>query len=250
VCFIRLIILCAIGRYLAASVPLFLLIVYLLQSFYLRTSRQIRLLDIEAKAPLYTHFIESIQGIVSIRAFGWKQPFSQRSDELLDQSQKPLYMLFCIQQWLTLVLDLIVGGMAVILVTIVTNVNGFKPAEVGVALNLLLLFNQSLAHAIKMWTMMETSIGAVSRIEQFVKHTPAEDDHGAFEISSPSDQWTLKGIIEFDRVEAGYDAQAPILKGISVKILPGSRTLICGTSGTCLHHSWAPPAKFSSGTES
>lgn len=38
--------------YLAASYPLLMIIGYCIQMFYLRTSRQLRLLDLEAKSPL------------------------------------------------------------------------------------------------------------------------------------------------------------------------------------------------------
>lgn len=34
-----------------------------------------RLLDLEAKSPLYSHFIESLSGLVTIRAFGWGENF-------------------------------------------------------------------------------------------------------------------------------------------------------------------------------
>ena len=148
---------------------------YFVQSYYLRTSRQVCLLDIEAKAPLYTHFLETAEGISTIQAFHWEPKFQLRCQELLNQSQKPVYMLFCIQQWLTLVLDLAVGGIAVVLVGFVTSFKDqFSAASIGVALNLLLTFNQSLTHAMKMWTMMEISIGAVSRVERFVQDTPSE----------------------------------------------------------------------------
>jgi ATP-binding cassette subfamily C (CFTR/MRP) protein 1 len=46
-----------------------------LQKYYLRTSRQMRLLDLEAKSPLYSHFLESLTGLVEIRAFGWRDNF-------------------------------------------------------------------------------------------------------------------------------------------------------------------------------
>lgn len=233
-CIAQLIIICVIAKFLAASVPLFLLVVYLLQSFYLRTSRQVRLLDIEAKAPLYAHFLETTHGLVSIRAFGWKSHAVSRNHHFLDRSQKPMYLLFSIQQWLTLVLDLLVGGIATILVAIVTNVKGFDPSEVGLALNLLLSFNLSLSHTIKMWTLMETSIGAVTRIQQFVKNTPQEA--GALQLGAPSSipNWKADGKVEFKNVVAGYDPQAPesVLRDVSLTLLPGSKTLICGASGS------------------
>jgi len=92
-----------------------------IQKYYLRTSRQIRLLDLQAKAPLYSHFIESLSGLVTIRAFGWSDDFVEQNLVLLDNSQKPYYLLFCIQMWLSLVLDLVVAVLAVILIALVVK---------------------------------------------------------------------------------------------------------------------------------
>lgn len=96
------------ANYFLAIIPIIILAVWILQKFYLRTSRQIRLLDLEAKSPLYSHFLESLNGLVTIRAFGWTEDFQENNLRLLDASQKPYYLLFCIQQWLALVLDLMV----------------------------------------------------------------------------------------------------------------------------------------------
>lgn len=84
----------------------------------LGTSRQMRHLDLEAKSPLYRHFTETGSGVVTIRAFGWEEAFLQENQKLLDYSQKPYYLLFCIQRWLAVVMDLFVAGIAVVLVSI------------------------------------------------------------------------------------------------------------------------------------
>ncbi len=43
---------------------------------------------------------------------------------MLNYSQRPFYMLLCIKQWLSLVLDLIVGALAVVLVAVATSTAG------------------------------------------------------------------------------------------------------------------------------
>lgn len=107
----------------------------MLQKYYLRTSRQIRLLDLEAKSPLYSHFLESLTGLVTIRAFGWADNFQQKNLSLLDVSQKPYYLLFCIQRWLALILDIIVTALAVILMILVVKLRaGISGGFVGLAL--------------------------------------------------------------------------------------------------------------------
>lgn len=126
---------------------------------------------------------------------------------LLDQSQRPVYMLYTIQQWLTLVLDLAVGAMAVILIAMITSLrNQFNAASIGVALNLLLTLNQTLANAIRMWTMTETSIGAVTRVQRFIQDTPSEDcctlTSVVFQLP---DDWPGSGTVEFRDVTAGYE---------------------------------------------
>jgi ATP-binding cassette subfamily C (CFTR/MRP) protein 1 len=106
-----------------------------LQKYYLRTSRQLRLLDLEAKSPLYSHFIESLSGLVTIRAFGWTDKFKELNLKLLDVSQKPYYLLFCIQRWLGLLLDLLVAALAVILMILVVKLRtGVSGSFVGLAL--------------------------------------------------------------------------------------------------------------------
>lgn len=107
--------------YVAVAIPGCILILYLIQNYYLRTSRQLRLLDIEAKAPLFSQFLETLSGLACIRAYGWTENYLERNTELLNHSQKPYYLLWCIQRWLTLVLDLFVAGVAVLLVAISTN---------------------------------------------------------------------------------------------------------------------------------
>jgi ABC-type multidrug transport system fused ATPase/permease subunit len=174
------------------------------QSYYLRTSRQVRLLDIEAKSPLFTHFVETMQGINVIRAMRWQMPFQNRLQELLSQSQKPFYMLFCIRQWLQLVLDCIVMGLAVVLVSLVVSLRGqFSAGSIGVALNLILVFNQDLMQFIKSWTVLETSIGAVARIQDFVESTPSEEKQQP-ELSTVPPHWPERGDLTFEHVTASY----------------------------------------------
>jgi ATP-binding cassette subfamily C (CFTR/MRP) protein 1 len=91
--------------------PLLGAVGYLIQRVYLRTSRQVRIMDLEAKAPLCTHFLESLAGIVTIRSFGWISAYREKNNKFLLRSQVPFCMLFAIQNWLSLVLELVVAGL-------------------------------------------------------------------------------------------------------------------------------------------
>ena len=92
-CIVQAIFLCISAPYIVAGVPVFLGTFYLVQRFYLKTSRQLRVLDIEAKAPLISHFLDTMRGLTTIRAHGSRPAFEQRFLEMLDLSQRPFYLL-------------------------------------------------------------------------------------------------------------------------------------------------------------
>ncbi|PYH89769.1 putative multidrug resistance-associated protein [Aspergillus ellipticus CBS 707.79] len=229
---VSIIILCVIGKYITITVPFMLLAIWAIQRGYLRTSRQVRLLDIEAKAPLYTHFQETVNGISVIQAFRWERNFHRQCIDKLDMSQKPFYMLYCVRQGLKLALDLVVAIFAVILVAIIISLKDkFSAGSVGVALNLVLTFSQNLNNTIESWTQMEVSIGAVSRVQRFVEETPSEETSPSSYTSTSISQ----GAIHFSNVTAGYNpstATDPILKSLDLIIQPGEKLAICGPSGS------------------
>lgn len=179
---------------------------FFLQRYYLRTSRQVRLIDIEAKAPLYKHFVETLSGLTTIRAFGQSSYFHQQHQQILDMAQAPYYMLFCIQQWLALVLDLITGALAVLIAAIAllpsrsSSHGGMSAGDLGVALVIVLQFSSLLSQTIQAWTKLETSIGAVYRVQKFVEDTPQEPVGS--QIMQPD--WPSRGSIRFENVVAGY----------------------------------------------
>jgi ATP-binding cassette subfamily C (CFTR/MRP) protein 1 len=111
------------------SLPILILVLWQIQKFYLKTSRQLRYMELEAKAPLYTHFFETLDGIHSIRAFGWKARFRKQNIELLKASQKPLYLLTAIQIWLMFVLDCVVVALVLAVACIVVTLR--SSASVG-----------------------------------------------------------------------------------------------------------------------
>ena len=124
------------SSYMALTIPFVLAALWALQYVYLRTSRQLRYLDLETKSPVYTQFVETLDGVATIRAFGWEQSSQERNFQKLNASQKPYYLLFCIQRWLNLVLDLVVMALAVILVAMAINLRAStSPGFIGISLN-------------------------------------------------------------------------------------------------------------------
>lgn len=185
---------------------MFLLFFYSLQHFYLRTSRQLRHLDLEAKTPVVTLFSESSSGIQHIRPFGWINTYMHRAFELIDRSQKTFYNMLCIQQWLRLVLDLAVMVIATIVVSLALCLrSAASQAGVGLALINLISFSQAMSRHLNEWVAMETSLGAVARLKSFVETTPIEtkETPSTAQIEELAN-WPSAGHVEFSRVSAKY----------------------------------------------
>ncbi|KAJ5639919.1 P-loop containing nucleoside triphosphate hydrolase protein [Penicillium longicatenatum] len=217
---------------LVEVIPICIIAVYYVATFYVRTSRQVRLLDIETKAPLFSHFLETLSGLSSIRAYGWTDEYRHLSRLALDNSQRPFYILLCIQRWLNLVLDLIVAAIAVMVIAIALSLRGNSSLSLlGIALFNIVNFSSTLQSLVTEWTGLETSIGAVARIRSYVREAKTEDLDT--EVQSVPSSWPLHGEVEFINMSASYETSlSPVLERINLKVAPGEKIAICGRTGS------------------
>jgi ABC-type multidrug transport system fused ATPase/permease subunit len=177
---------------------------YLLGAYYLRTSRQVRYLDLEARAPLFAEFTETAYGVEHIRAFGWQKQVMSRACKALDHSQRPFYYMNAIQRWLLLNLDLLtlVLSLAVVLVALYAR-DTFSQPGFALSLFMAIQINSALTGLIDSFAAVETALGAVSRLRIFANTTPQEESpDNAVEL--PKD-WPVSGEIIFDGVTAKYE---------------------------------------------
>ncbi|OAR01944.1 hypothetical protein LLEC1_02922 [Akanthomyces lecanii] len=222
------------ASYMSIALPAIVLSIALIQRFYLRTSRQIRHIDLEEKAPLYTFFVETSEGILYIQAFAWQEKNMERGYRLLDNSQKPYYLMLCIQQWLTLVLGLLAAGVALVLVSVVVWVRkGTSGPAVGLAFLGIISFQLVMMELIQAWTGSETSVAGLGRLEQFTADTPQESKPDS--PTTVSTNWPLVGDVQLTSVSARYKPALdipPITRDVSLAIEAGEKIAIIGRTGS------------------
>ncbi|KAL3417152.1 ABC multidrug transporter [Phlyctema vagabunda] len=219
------------SSYVAIAIIPSVIVLYLLQMFYLRTSRQLRFLDLEAKSPLYSSFIETLEGLSTIRTFGWQSVFQETHERHLDRSQRPYYLLYCIQIWLNLVLELMTAAIAVVVMALAMLLRDTtSPGVLGVSLTSVMAFTMSLQDLINSWTSLETSLGAVARTKTF-EHDLIPEDKPEESFIPPSN-WPDKGLIEVLDITASYSGDVNVLQNIAMTISPGEQIGICGRSGS------------------
>ena len=191
-----------------------------------------------------THFLDTIKGVATLRAFDWTESLISVNNTLLDTSQRPAYLLSMIQRCLAFVLDMVVAVIALLVVTLTTQLRlgtGFT----GASLVSIMTLGKTLAHLVQMYTLLETSIGAVSRLKTFSEETLPEDLPG--EDTHPSLTWPEKGRIQVKNISASYSSAGYAatlgefdnlaLRELSFTIEAGQKVAICGRTGRLVEDS-------------
>ncbi|KAM0074795.1 hypothetical protein ACKRZS_013175 [Fusarium odoratissimum] len=150
----------------------------------------------------------------------------------LDKSQKPAYILLCLQLWLNIVLDLVIAAMAVILITLAVFLEGSTTAgQIGMSLNIVLVANSTLLALVTSWTNLEISLGAISRLKTLEADVEGEEQPTLGTIVP--DTWPSHGAVEVRELTVFYDeSHAPALKDINLSVAPGQHLVVCGRTGS------------------
>ncbi|QRD89997.1 P-loop containing nucleoside triphosphate hydrolase protein [Aspergillus flavus] len=220
--------------HIAVAVPFLVGILILIHSVYVRTSRQLRLHEAKTKASLLSHFMDSYDGLVTIRSFGWTSSMRDTTYYLLDTAQRPYYHLICIQRWLVLVIDLIVAALAVLLIGLAVAIKSpIDPGMLGAGLLMMTMLGQNLSGIILSWTSIEPSLSVIAQLKHFVEDTPRELRHR--NVINPG-VWPAQGAIEFRDVSVSHDSTSdPVLRNITFTLQPGQKLGLCGrTEGQVL----------------
>ncbi|EGX93450.1 multidrug resistance-associated protein, putative [Cordyceps militaris CM01] len=227
------------ASYAAPIMPLLLLFLFIIQHFYLKSSRQLRVLQLDNAKLLVRQLAETSTGIEHIRSFHWQDFFVQEFYEILEKNQKPFYFLAVAQQWLLLVLDLFSAGAGMVMVSIALyQPQSASPNSIGLSFLTLISFSQTVSLFVRYFTNMEISFGAVARIRAFERQTPVEQD--SHDGSDLPPCWPRQGRIDFNGVTAKYSSKGDdgvvtehtALDQVTVVVEPGHTLGIIGRTGS------------------
>ncbi|GIJ90521.1 hypothetical protein Asppvi_009478 [Aspergillus pseudoviridinutans] len=227
----QIILLCMAEKWLAVSLPASMLLVYVVQKVYLRTSRQLRSLELESRAGVFLSFLECIEGLETIRSFGWSRAAIQDNMRSIDNSQRPEFLRLCLQRWLNLVLDLLGAAVATSVVAVAVAFRGHvSGGQVGIALNVMLVASSTLLKLVENWTTLETSLGAIARLKRLEETTAVEG--GRSWNLEPPEKWPSRGHIKFKNVTASYEPGSVALRNLNLDVTAGQKLIVCGRTGS------------------
>ncbi|DBA04873.1 TPA: hypothetical protein N0F65_006875 [Lagenidium giganteum] len=223
---------------MACFVPLF--VGYMMvQNFYRQSSRELQRLDNISKSPIYAHFTQTLNGLVTIRAFQMQTKSHHDQAQRINDNTKAFLLLNLINRWLGVRLESL-GALITLAVALFVCKDR---AELSSALaGLLLSYSQSMNQLLN-WIVrnnidMENMMNSVERTDEYTKietECKNEDDVSrslSAMMLQQRPKWPENGAITFSNVSIHYKPGAPlVLNDVSFTIEGGEKVGICGRTG-------------------
>ncbi|GIY00679.1 multidrug resistance-associated protein 1 [Caerostris extrusa] len=216
--------------FLVSLIPLGMLYCFIMV-LHLNTYRQIQRLESTRRSPIYSHFIESIQGVSSISAYGVEKDFIQAFEEKLDGCLVCTFNSFSCTRWLAVSLNAI-GSVIIFIATIlaVYNRHSLSPALVGLVVSYSLGVTDALKWFVRMYSDLENKSVSVERIDEYCHLKPEAPWDSKCE--GFSDEWPQNGQISFEDYSTRYRENLDlILKEINLSIESSEKVGIIGRTG-------------------
>ncbi|XP_040290619.1 canalicular multispecific organic anion transporter 1-like [Bufo bufo] len=213
----------------AVIIPL-AIVYYLVQRFYVATSRQLRRLDSVTRSPIYSHFGETVSGLSVIRAYGHQQRFIQQNEDTLNINQKSVYSWVVSNRWLAIRLEF-VGNLTVFFAALfaVLGRGTVDSGTVGLSISTAFNITQTLDWLVRITSELETNIVAVERVDEYVK---VENEAEWTNQKRPPQNWPDRGVVQFVDYKARYRSELDlVLHGVSCTVNSMEKVGIVGKMG-------------------
>ncbi|KNE55572.1 hypothetical protein AMAG_01463 [Allomyces macrogynus ATCC 38327] len=217
--------------FIAPLVPL-LVIYYYVQLFYRHTSIELKRLDSLSRSPLYAQFTESLNGIVTIRAFREQDRFMHVNRDFIDNNNRCYFETVCAQRWLSIRIETI-GNFLVFFAGLfgVLSRGSSSTALIGLSMSYALQVTGALNWCIRQMAEAEMQMNSVERIAYYAEQLETEAPP-VTDVRPPTSQWPEQGEVVMDNVTMAYrQGLDPVLRDVSLRIPPGSKCGIVGRTG-------------------
>jgi len=220
------------------SVPVLFFIFRILQQHYLFSSRELKRIDSINRSPIYASFSEGLNGLATIRAFGFQELFNGIHKEKVDASSRAIFAAKVgLERWFAMRMENI-GNAVVLFVAFLTVFQyvDFYPMEpvsaatTGLALVYGIQTTFILSWFVRMMAEMENQMNSVERCQAYVDDNDKEDTPDAKDVP---DSWPSQGAIEVVDLSVRYRADLePAVSGLSLSIQPGHKVGVVGRTGS------------------
>uniref|UniRef100_T1J4L1 ABC-type glutathione-S-conjugate transporter n=1 Tax=Strigamia maritima TaxID=126957 RepID=T1J4L1_STRMM len=215
---------------LSVILPVFV-IYYLVQRFYISSSRQLKRLSFISHSPIFSHFSETLFGTSTIRAYNRTADFSRENERLVDEYHKCDFPSLVANRWLGIRLQLLgsfVSFSAALFAVIAKDT--VDPGTMGLTVSYASTMVIMLIVLVRTACELEANIVSVERISEYTD--VASEAPAIIEGRRPAEGWPQEGIITFNEYETRYrEGLDLVLKGLTCEIYKEEKIGIVGRTG-------------------
>ena len=201
---------------------------------YRKTSIQVQRLESLSRAPIFSHFNETLEGSVTIRAYGMANVFKVANMNKVDVNTVDFMALRYCSAWFAITLDLLGNTFVFLSYIVMIIVRIYAPNSIAVGYMIFAVSNsggisQALGSFSNAITDLENKMNSAERVMQYFK-LPTEAPSEIPE-NKPADSWPSQGNIKIDNLVIEYVKDVPVLKNLSCEIRPKEKIGIVGRTG-------------------
>jgi ABC-type multidrug transport system fused ATPase/permease subunit len=201
---------------------------------YRKTSIQVQRLEALSRAPIFSHFNETLEGSATIRAYGMGPIFRVANMNKIDANTVDFLALRYCSAWFGLTLDMIGNLFVVASYIVMILVRTYAPNSIAVGYIIFAVSNtggisSSLAAFSNAITDLENKMNSAERVLQYFvlpEEAPTEIPE-----NRPEESWPAQGAIKIEDLVIEYKAGVPVLKNLSCQIKPREKIGIVGRTG-------------------
>ncbi|THC96422.1 hypothetical protein EYZ11_004119 [Aspergillus tanneri] len=207
------------------------LIYFALGAVYLNSSRDLKRLESVQRSPLYQQFGETLNGIVTIRAYGDGPRFIVDNHRRINNYNRPHIYLWASNRWLALRVD--ITGASVSFFTavfIIANIGKVDAGAAGLSLTYAVTFTENVLWLVRLYSEVQQNMNSVERVNEYLG--VEQEAEAVIPDSRPPANWPSHGAVEFCGYTTRYRTELdPVLRNVSFNVQAGEKVGIVGRTG-------------------
>ncbi|KAJ8326426.1 hypothetical protein O5D80_005177 [Batrachochytrium dendrobatidis] len=205
---------------------------FLIFQYYRQTNREVKRIGSILRSRLVSHVLEAINGIPTVHAYGVLLPVLGVQRFRTDKGNSAMFLFASSQYWLGLRLSLVTATI-IFVVVLLSAAGAVSSTVVGLGIVAALRLADLSNGLLLILGNFEAIFNSVERLNFYAEELPSEAPPTL--PTDPKDKlWPHAGAIQIKNLDVCYDNQPlhPVIKNLTLSILPGEKIGIVGHTGS------------------
>ncbi len=220
--------------FMTVIVPL-AVVYFMIQKYYITSSRQLKRLESISKSPIFSHFTESVNGTSTIRVYNQFERFVRESEDKVAANVRCNYLNYSSNRWLGIRIESL-GNLIIFFAAIFTIIgrDGLTGGKAGLSIMYAMQITDTLNWLVRMVCDLETNCVSLERVLEYANTNPQEAKWEQDDAAAPPlpEDWPRQGQITLEDYQTRYRPGLDlVLKGVSLDVDDRMKVGICGRTG-------------------